>query len=336
MLVLEGRKQGQGKSSLLKILAGGDENFSDAPIIGSTNREQQEAIQGVWIYEIAELEGMSKHDVTSIKLFLSMTHDRARPAYGHKRVDRARRCVFAGTTNEDDYLRDTTGNRRYWPVKVYIKLIDLVAFERERDQLWAEAAFFEAMGEALTIPPDLWDAASVVQQARVSHDPWEDLIDRHLSALPDKSKGGKDTVKDGLYSVVTDKNGGREWHVASSYLLGSDVLAIPIDRQSNANTKRLAEVMRTLGWTKPPQTIRVGTKPCRGFTKTIVEPIPLVAAQEQKAIEGPGPVAEVLAKPKPIADIMSNLPNAVVQLKPKPEPKLGLLPLARLGRLGRG
>jgi predicted P-loop ATPase len=111
MLVLEGY-QGQGKSTLFLVLAGGEENFSDAEIIGDDKKEQQEAVQGVWIYEIGELEGMTKHDVTAIKLFLSKTHDRARPAFGRARVDRARRCVFAGTTNDDKYLRDTTGNRR--------------------------------------------------------------------------------------------------------------------------------------------------------------------------------------------------------------------------------
>jgi virulence-associated protein E len=150
MLVLEGY-QGQGKSTLLLILAGGDENFSDAEIIGDDKKEQQEAVQGVWIYEIGELEGMTKHDVTSIKLFLSKTHDRARPAFGRARVDRARRCVFAGTTNDDKYLRDTTGNRRVWPVKVR-GLIDLDAVRRDRDQLWAEAATAETAGEPLTLP----------------------------------------------------------------------------------------------------------------------------------------------------------------------------------------
>ena len=73
------------------------------------------------------------------------------------------------------------------------------------------------------------------------------MIERRLAALPDKTKDGKDTVKDG-YAVGTNENGDREWRVASSYLLGIDVLSIPIERQTNFVTKRLAEVMRTLGW----------------------------------------------------------------------------------------
>ena len=63
-------------------------NFSDSEILGDEKREQQEAVQGVWIYEISELEGMRKADTTHIKLFISKTHDKARPAYGRNRVDR--------------------------------------------------------------------------------------------------------------------------------------------------------------------------------------------------------------------------------------------------------
>jgi putative DNA primase/helicase len=293
MLVLEGRRQGQGKSSLLKILAGGDENFSDAEIIGADKKDQQESVQGVWIYEIAELEGMTKHDVTYVKLFLSKTHDRARPAYGHTRIDRARRCIFGGTTNDDTYLRDPTGNRRIWPVKVHINLIDLDAVRRDRDQLWAEAAVAEATAEPLTIPPELWDAASIVQQARVAHDPWEDEIERKLARLR------KDKVKDGAYWVDIDDNGDREWRVASSYLLGEFVLGIDVDRQTNAVTKRLAEVMRTLGWSKSPTAIRVGNAVCRGYTKPIDEQItkPIAEEDEPKAIDDPKPI--VIAEPKP-------------------------------------
>jgi len=226
MLVLEGI-QGQGKSSMLKLLAGGDENFSDAEIIGSDKREQQEAVQGVWIYEVGELEGMSKHDVTAIKLFLSKSHDSARPAYGRTRVDRPRRCIFVGTTNDEGYLRDPTGNRRFWPVKLHARLLDLDGVARDRDQLWAEATLAEATGEPLMISSDLWGAASVAQQARVTQDAWEDLIERRLAALPDKTKEGKDTQKDGVYSVGINDNGDREWRVASSYLLGDVLSRIP-------------------------------------------------------------------------------------------------------------
>jgi predicted P-loop ATPase len=293
MLTLEG-DQGQGKSTLFKILAGGDENFSDAEIIGADKKEQQELVQGVWIYEIGELEGMTKHEVTHIKLFLSKTYDRARPAYGRNRVDRPRRNVFGGTTNETKYLRDTTGNRRIWSVDLCGNgLIDLVGVARDRDQLWAEAAAIEASGETLTLPSTLWSVASVEQQARLTHDPWEDEIERHLSRLTDKTKDGRDVVKEG-YAVGINENGDREWRVASSYLLGETVLGISVDRQTNATTKHLADVMRTLGWSSG-KTIRT-TKPCRGYTKPIFEPI---AEVEPKAIAAPEQPQTLMAFPKP-------------------------------------
>jgi predicted P-loop ATPase len=284
MLTLEG-DQGQGKSTLLKLLAGGDENFSDAEIIGCDKKEQQELVQGVWIYEIGELEGMTKHDVTSVKLFLSKTYDRARPAYGRSRVDRPRRNIFGGSTNDNKYLRDTTGNRRIWSVDLCGKgLIDLAGIVRDRDQLWAEAAAVEASGEPLTLPPTLWRVASIEQQARLAHDPWKDLIERHLSALPDKTKHGEDTVKDG-YAVGINEKGEREWHVASAYLLGPAVLGIEVKHQTNATTKHLADVMRTLGWSSG-KTIRT-TKPCRGYTKPIDPPEAQQSTTTQLAIAAP-------------------------------------------------
>jgi hypothetical protein len=117
IVVLEG-EQGSGRSTALKILAGGEEYFSDAEVIALWPKDRQEQVQGVWIYELAELAGYGKVDVNKFKNFVSQTVDRARPAYGRNRIDRPRRCIFVATTNDDNYLRDHTGNRRYWPVKL--------------------------------------------------------------------------------------------------------------------------------------------------------------------------------------------------------------------------
>src|SRR5262249_41081826 len=180
IVVLESKDQGVGKSTVLKILAS-EENFSDAEIIGLDKREQQEAIQGIWIYEVAELDGLHKSDVTKVKLFASKTVDSARPAYARSRVDRPRRGIFVATTNEDTYLRDTTGNRRFWPVRV--GKIDLAQVKEDRDQLWAEACELEASGEPLVIPEALWPDAAEQQQARTELDPWEDAIVTKLSRM---------------------------------------------------------------------------------------------------------------------------------------------------------
>ena len=156
VVVLEG-PQGGGKSSALVILAG-RENFSDQDILLLDQRAQAEALEGVLIYEISELGGLNKVEMSRVKAFLSRTEDRARPAYGRFREDRPRTAIFVGTTNDDTYLRDTTGNRRFWPVKV--GTIDLVRLEEDRDQLWAEAAHREAQGEAIELPATLYAASS--------------------------------------------------------------------------------------------------------------------------------------------------------------------------------
>ena len=180
------------------------------------------------------------------------------------------------------------------PVLLRVKLIDLDGIARDRDQLWAEAAAVEAKGEPLTIPPELWGAASVEQQARVTQDAWEDLLSRHLARLRD------DKVKDGAYWVGINDNGDREWRVVSSYLLGMDVLNILVERQTVAVSKRLAEVMRTLGWSKPPQTIRVGNVPCRGFTKAIdaTPQVAFVAEEKSPTLVAEEPKAIVVATPR--------------------------------------
>jgi predicted P-loop ATPase len=258
MVVLEG-SQGVGKSSLLKILAG-EENFSDGEILGLDKREQQEGVQGVWIYEVAELEGLSRADATRVKLFISKTVDMARPAFGRARVDRPRRCIFVGTTNEEEYLRDTTGNRRYWPVKV--GKIDLAGVARDRDQLWAEAAAAEATGEPLVIDEELWSDAAAEQSARVANDPWEDVLCTALARLVWR---GKDI--EGKFVRAADQSGEPECRVSSDHLL-TDVLSLPKERQHNNHTKRLATIMRGLGWHKPDTVVRIGRgDPKRGFTK---------------------------------------------------------------------
>jgi predicted P-loop ATPase len=193
-------------------------------------QDQQEAVQGVWIYEIGELEGLSKAEVTKVKVFASKTHDRARPAYGRHREDRPRRCIFVATTNDDKYLRDTIGNRRFWPFKV--PKIDLDAIRRDRDQLWAEAAAMEAMGEALVIPEELWPEATKQQLARMEIDPWEDILAKRRGELEER-----DEVDKRNFVCATDKNCGPEWRVSTNYLL-SRALLIPKERQTNNHTKR--------------------------------------------------------------------------------------------------
>ena len=172
VLVLEG-PQGSGKSTALRILAGA-ENFSDQGVLCADEKTQMEALEGMLIVELSELEGMHKSDIAKVKAFLSRAEDRARPAYGRNREHRPRTCVFIGTTNDQNYLRDPTGNRRFWPVAV--TSIDLDGLQRDRDQIWAEAAHLEAQGAKIELEPALYEAAAILQMERVEVDPWFDLL----------------------------------------------------------------------------------------------------------------------------------------------------------------
>lgn len=178
IIVLEG-KEGTGKSTAVKILAG-EENFSDQNILAASDREQQEAFCGVWIHEIAELAGMRRTDVERIKQFASRTEDRARPAYGRIRVDMKRRGIFVATTNEDAYLKSETGNRRFWPVATGD--VHLKGLEFHRDQLWAEAAYEEAQGSSIALPENLWQVAAEEQSARLDGDMWQELFEQVIAS----------------------------------------------------------------------------------------------------------------------------------------------------------
>jgi hypothetical protein len=263
LLVLEGA-QGIGKSSMIHILAGGDEFYSDKPILGLETREQQEAIQGVWLYEIGELQGLSKIDLNWMKGFLSRTHDKARPAFGRHVVDKPRRCIFIGSTNDENYLRDPTGNRRWWPVGWLSDAIDLDGIARDRDQLWAEAVAVEALGEPLTIPQELWAAAAIEQAARMEIDAWQEPIANKLISLESKRKD-----YEGQFSAsAKDAQCRLEFRVSSNYLLHT-VLGFSThpDAIGNRETKRLKDVMQTLGYRLSPTSVKIGKKGCRAYVK---------------------------------------------------------------------
>jgi predicted P-loop ATPase len=138
-----------------------------------------QALQGVWAVDLGELEAL-KTSVLTVKNFVSLQRDRYKPPYGKHYIWRPRRMVFVGDTNEDEFLRDPTGARRFWPFECYGVDIDLLA--RNRDQLWAEAVRALEDGEQWWIdrgtPIDT--LAAEVQKASFKEDAWAGRIDAYL------------------------------------------------------------------------------------------------------------------------------------------------------------
>lgn len=133
-------EQGIGKSTFIRYLAV-NESWYDESLSTFEGKDAAEHIQGSWIVEVSELAAMNKQELSSVKSFQTRTTDRFRQAYGHHTMEYIRRCVFIGTTNEDEFLRDNTGNRRFWPIETYAVTPTKDVFTdlpEEIDQIWAE------------------------------------------------------------------------------------------------------------------------------------------------------------------------------------------------------
>lgn len=223
MLVLIG-PQGCGKSSAVSILAVQPEWLMDGLELDADGKTVMELLAGRMIVEIAELAGMRRADVEKVKATLTRTHDRGRLAYARIATQQPRTCIFIGTTNLENFLRDMTGNRRFVPVTV--GTFDLDALARDRDQLWAEAVAREAewamKGTPLALPKELWRDATEQQGERLARDPWEEVLAPHLDGLEGKVKTA-----------------------AVWALLRMDDPA----RRTQDHNNRLGAVMRRLGWT---------------------------------------------------------------------------------------
>lgn len=264
--------EGFSKSSALAALYGA-EFFSDQTILGLSDKELAEALRGRWCMECADLSGMRKAEVEKVKAQLSRCEDRTRPAYGRAVIDAPRSNMFFGTTNEDEYLRSQTGNRRFFPVPV--GRIDVKAILRDRDLLWAEAVAVEPLEASIMLPEGLWAAAGAEQEARTYKDPWADL-------LADVSRRGEQYERDrrqpgagGLLAddgpavyermEVQEQGGLPVERVTSAWLL-LDVLRIPEAQQNAEHGKRLGIVMRKLGW-KGPKVYKIGGRSARGYER---------------------------------------------------------------------
>lgn len=218
VIVYEG-PQGIGKSTAVRILAGDDYFGDDIPAVGS--KDAQTYIAGAWIVELAEMDAATRAEASTLKRFLTTTSDRYRPPYGRRTIVHPRRCVFAGSVNLDEYLKDSTGGRRFWPVEC--TRVDLEALQRDRDQLWAEADQAYLRGACWHLhEPELIGHAVEQQAKRLECDPWQDAIAGYLAKA------------------------------ATTFVTTAEVLEIAVGielpRMSKRERNRVGSVMRALDW----------------------------------------------------------------------------------------
>ena len=182
MIILAGR-QGLGKSTFWNRL--GLDWYSDS-LSTFEGKEASELLQGYWIIEVGELAGLNKAEMNTIKGFLSKQEDIYRAPFARRTMPHPRNCILVGTTNDAEFLRDKTGNRRFWPIdlgkQVPIKSVwrDLA---EEVPQIWAEAVEYFKKAEPLYIDQRLEQMAVEAQEEHRESDPREGVILNFLDAL---------------------------------------------------------------------------------------------------------------------------------------------------------
>lgn len=240
--VLEGA-QGGGKSTTVRVLY--------APWVSETpmrlgDKDSYGATRGVWGYELAELISLNRAESIVIKGYLTAREDRYRPPYGRREIVVPRQTIFVGTTNADVYLRDMTGNRRFWPIRCgEIRALGVDGLEGVREQLWAEALTRYRAGESW-YPTSREDVAMFAeeQDARELGDVWEALIE----------EGTKGRIDIDMAAIFRD------------------VLDIDPGKMTRAEQIRVGECMARLGWTKK----RTGPRHQRAYVyvRKLDEPTP--------------------------------------------------------------
>jgi predicted P-loop ATPase len=236
--------EGFNKSTAWRVLAG-DENYSDERILGLSAREAQEQLSEVWIHENADLAGLKKTDVESVKAYASRAVDIARAAFGHFVQKKPRHSIETGTTNSSEYLQSQTGNRRFWPMTV-LQSIDIAKLAEYRLQLIGEAAKYQSAGESVVLDEALWGDAGIEQEQRRTKDPWEGMLE-HLPVWWDEVKGYDPDGKPIKGTVLVRHISGGQELVSAATLL-KHVLDIPISHQTTVTAMRLSTVMKQLGW----------------------------------------------------------------------------------------
>ena len=248
-IVLYG-EQGLGKSVILERLGG---KWFNNTLQDIKTKDALEQIQGAWINELAELSPTYKNDNEIVKAFLSRTTDRFRVPYGRRTEEYPRQCVFAGSTNNLLFLKDRTGNRRFWPIsgdkrRKVCNSWDLS--KDEVDQIWAEAFMMWANGESLVLDEQLEQEAIKIQQSHTEGSELTGLIEEYLSVLLPANWDSKDLYDRRAYLESYDEeSGGKPREKVCALEIWCEVLSGDRKTLSNAKARELIDILQSLqGW----------------------------------------------------------------------------------------
>lgn len=263
MLVLNG-PQGVGKSTLIAKLAG--EWFSDSLNLGDTkDKTAAEKLQGYWILEIGELAGLKKAEVETLRSFLSRQNDIYRAAFGKRATPHLRQCVFFGTTNaESGYLRDTTGNRRFWPVKTpgtgikhsWDLTPELIC------QIWAETLVYVKQGEKLYLSAELEALSKAEQREAMESDEREGLVRLYLDTLLPEDWDGMDIFERRNFLTGSDFGGTPKHGTVKRTQVSNMEIWCECFGKERANIRRtdsneLTAILARLGWKRLDSKVRI-------------------------------------------------------------------------------
>ena len=263
MLVLNG-PQGVGKSTLIAKLAG--EWFSDSLNLGDTkDKTAAEKLQGYWILEIGELAGLKKAEVETLRSFLSRQNDIYRAAFGKRATPHLRQCAFFGTTNaESGYLRDTTGNRRFWPVKTpgSGKKQSWNLTHEEILQIWAEALVYVRQGEKLYLSAEMDALAKDEQREAMESDEREGLVREYLDTLLPERWAEMDLFERRNFLTGSDFGGLQEKGTVKRTNVSNMEIWCECFGKERANLRRtdsneLTGILARLGWKREESKVRI-------------------------------------------------------------------------------
>jgi predicted P-loop ATPase len=261
MMVLVG-PQGAGKSTFFERIARKREWFTDSLKMDMMNKikDSGEQLQGVWIVEIGEMTGMKKADVEAVKSFVSRTSDDYRASYGHYLDKRPRQCIVVGSTNaEEGFLRDVTGNRRFWPVHIRKgKLVKARGLTPDVvDQIWAEAKIAYELGEDLVLSPEAEALAQDAQRGAMEQDDRQGLVEEYLDRLlPENWKKLDRDQK--LFFLDSSETGTVQRTEVSNVEIWAEALHGSVERMTTRDSYDIAKIMAKIpGWSKTGLVITV-------------------------------------------------------------------------------